>query len=99
MAFFSRPRHQMHHLAGSTRPRRELDAELEALGRYLGDEERELAGRMAELIGLKDDLDYHHALQGALKLWLFVHVPLTSALMLLILAHAVLAYAFAAGVS
>jgi hypothetical protein len=46
----------------------------------------------------KDGLDYHHALQLTLKLWLFVHIPLTYSLLIFSLVHLVLVYAFAGGV-
>ena len=42
----------------------------------------------------KDQLDFHQAMQGLLKGWLFVHIPLTYALLLFALVHLVLVYAF-----
>ena len=51
----------------------------------------------AQLVRQKDGLDYHRALQRALKLWLFVHLPFTYALMLFTLFHIVLVFAFSGG--
>jgi hypothetical protein len=67
------------------------------LRRYLS--EQELAGleRLYALVRRKDDLDFHDARQRALKLWLFVHIALTCALVLLALLHGLLAHAFHGG--
>ena len=46
---------------------------------------------------LKEDLDYRWAQGVALKGWLFFHVPLTYALLLVIAAHVLLAYGFNGG--
>jgi hypothetical protein len=45
----------------------------------------------------KDALDYCGALQAALKLWLFVHLPLTYSLMIFSVWHVVLVFAFSGG--
>ena len=42
--------------------------------------------RLRELIVKKDDLDFHYALQRALKAWLFVHVPMTGVMLMLAVA-------------
>ena len=42
----------------------------------------------------KDDLDYQYAMQATLKYWLFLHVPLTYSLLVFILSHMVLVFAF-----
>jgi hypothetical protein len=49
------------------------------------------------LIRRKDDLDFHEARQGLLKLWLFVHIGLTCALVLGATLHGILAHAFDGG--
>ena len=54
---------------------------------------------MAELdslIKLKFDLDYRYALQSVLRLWLFIHIPLTYGLILFTLVHIILVTAFSA---
>ena len=61
--------------------------------------ERESLERLSDLVCQKDDLDYHHALQATLKGWLFVHIPLTYSLWILVVLHLVLAYAFTGGMS
>jgi hypothetical protein len=67
------------------------------LNRYLNESERATMNEIATLVRQKDGLDYHYALQLVLKLWLFVHIPLTYSLLLWTLAHIVLVFAFSGG--
>lgn len=72
-------------------------AGLENLNRFLGEPERAVTARLAELVRQKDGLDYQQALQTTLKAWLFVHIPLTYSLLLFSVAHVVIVYAFSGG--
>lgn len=92
--FFAAPRNFWLHLLQSNRPLRQLTGELHALHRYLDEEERRLADELEELIEAKDALDYHRAIQGVLKGWLFVHIPLTYGLMTCVAVHAVLVHTY-----
>lgn len=92
--FFHGPRHLSFHLFQSSRPLRRLTTELRSLHRYLGEKERQIAGDLEDLIDAKDALDYQYAMQGALKLWLFVHIPLTYALLIFVVIHTVLVHTF-----
>lgn len=67
------------------------------LSRYLNETERATMDEIASLVREKDGLDYHYSLQLVLKLWLFVHIPLTYSLLLWTLAHIVLVFAFSGG--
>ncbi len=71
---------------------------IDALARYASAAERPFQEQLRELTERKLQLDEHYALQLALKLWLFVHVPLTAALLLLAAVHLVTAYAFGGGI-
>ncbi len=95
--YFDGARNTWLHLFESRRPRLTWNEEFTALDRYLSDSERECARELSELVRMKDDLDYHYALQGALKIWLFVHVPLTFVMLILGTFHGLLAQAFSAG--
>ena len=75
--------------------RRSLMREMQDLRRYLSEPEQAGCERLFTLVRRKDDLDFHDARQRALKLWLFGHIGLTYALLLLAVLHAVLAHAFA----
>ncbi len=96
--FFDGPGNFWDHLFESDRPRHTLLAALGALDRYLSAKEREYVREMGSLIRVKDNLDYHDALQGTLKYWLFIHIPMTYSLLILSLVHAVLASAYGAGI-
>ena len=67
------------------------------LNRYLNESERATMNEIATLVRQKDGLDYHYSLQLVLKLWLFVHIPLTYSLLFWTIAHIVLVFAFSGG--
>ena len=93
--FFDGPRHFWRHLAQSERAGGDLLAELYGLHRYVDREERSVLEEIESLIVMKDDLDYHYAHQAVLKYWLFVHVPLTCSLLIVIVVHVIAVFAFA----
>lgn len=95
--FFDGPRHLFRHLFEVSPPLGRMMAEIEDQYRYLNEDEKKLLQRIAEYVRQKDCLDYHYALQLALKAWLFVHIPLTNGLLVLVVVHVWLAYAFAGG--
>jgi len=95
--FFSNSQNFWRHLLESRRPVNAVLSELEDLRRYLNEQERPRLEQLAQIVRQKDGLDYHHALQTALKLWLFVHLPLTYSLMIFSLLHIVLVFAFSGG--
>jgi hypothetical protein len=92
--YFERPRHLWQHLIGYSKPLHRLLAEVDALNRYLNAEERALIEQISRLIRRKENLDFQLAAQGLLKLWLFVHIPLTYALILCGVAHGVAGWTF-----
>lgn len=79
------------------RKRRRLLGELDGLKRYLSVEQREISTRLMGYVQQKDDLDYHHAMQGRMKVWLFVHIGFTYSLLAVAVLHAILVHAFAGG--
>jgi len=99
MYFLSGPRNILGHLARSERTSSRLRHELRGADRYLDARDKELASELLDLIKLKDDLDFHYARQGLLKLWLFFHIPMTLVLLMFLVAHIVLIYAFTGGAS
>ncbi|HKI96064.1 MAG TPA: hypothetical protein VJ992_12330 [Gemmatimonadales bacterium] len=92
--FFAEPRNLWHHLLQSRTPAHALLTELDGLGRYLDENERAAQQTIAELIRVKDDLDYHYAHQTALKYWLFVHIPVAYTLLVLAIVHVTLVYTY-----
>ena len=95
--FFAGPQNLWSHLGQSTRQRQVLLDEIDALRRYVKESDRESLTQIDELVCLKDDLDYRYACQCALKGWLFVHIPLTYGLLMVIAVHVVVVYAFSGG--
>ena len=96
--FFEKPKNFFRHWLEVSSPLNRLMNKINDLNRYLNDKERETLAQIATLVRQKDGLDYHAALQGMLKLWLFAHIPLTYSLLLFTLAHIVLVFAFSGGV-
>ena len=74
-----------------------LLTEMKAQERYLNAREREIFERVTGFVKAKDDLDIQGALQCALKYWLFIHIPLTYALMIFTAVHVALVYACSGG--
>lgn len=92
--WMGQPRDGIEHLFELNGRAYQIDNEFENLSRYLNDSEKEILAEFKEMVLKKSDLDYHYALQSALKLWLFIHIPMTYALLVLALVHIVLVHAF-----
>ena len=71
-----------------------VDAEMP----FSSDADRQTLERFNELLRRRGDLDFHAGLQGLLKGWFFIHVPLTWVLLTLTALHVVLVYRFAPAV-
>lgn len=95
--FFAKPKNLVKHLMEVRNPLNHLLTRINETSRYLGEGEKATMDEMARLVRQKDGLDYHYAHQLLLRAWLFIHIPLTYSLLLFILAHIVLVYAFAGG--
>lgn len=95
--FFAGPANFMAHLRGSRRPLNRFLAQIAELKRFVGPDEVGAVDELAELVRQKDALDFHRAMQLMLKGWLFVHIPLTYALLVFTAAHVVIVYAFSGG--
>lgn len=96
-AFFRRPRGWTYLVRPTSALRKSLMHEMQDLRRYLSEPEQAGCERLFTLVRRKDDLDFHEARQKILKLWLFVHIGLTYALVLLAVLHGILAHAFHGG--
>jgi len=96
--FFQRPRNLWLHLRSSRRPMQRIHGEIDNLTQYLDDAGKIRLAKIKNLVQAKDNLDYHYAHQGVLKAWLFVHIPATYGLIVLIIAHVAIVYAYSSGV-
>jgi hypothetical protein len=95
--YFERPRSLAYLANPNGRLRRQLTSEINDLDRYLSSDQRSLSQQLSLMVKKKDDLDYHAAQQGRLKIWLFAHIGFTYSLLLLSIFHGVMAHAFAGG--
>jgi len=95
--FFEESKNVVGHLLQRRRPLNNLQMKISDVNRYLNADERATMQQIADLVNQKDGLDYHYAHQLLLKLWLFVHIPLTYSLLIFSLAHIVLVFAFSGG--
>ena len=94
LPFFERPRGLSYFLVPSGRRKRQLIAQLSDLQRYLSPEQREISHRLSGFVQQKDDLDYHRAMQGRLKIWLFFHIGFTYSLLAVSIFHTLIVHAF-----
>ena len=95
--FFERRRGLAYLLVPSGRMRRQLISEIDELDRFLASEDRSISRQLATMVRRKDDLDYHTAMQGRLKVWLFVHIAFTYSLLIFSVVHGLLAHSFGGG--
>mgnify|MGYP001309675910 CR=1 FL=1 len=95
--FFQGPRNVIAHLIGSQRPLMRLTEEIDNLSRYVDRQSQEKLADIKTLVVEKDKLDFARVHLGLTKGWLFVHVPITYALIVLTVLHVLVAYAFSSG--
>lgn len=96
--YFTRPRNLLSHLMGSRRPLKRLSGEIERLERYLDKPGKKTLRAIRDLAVAKDGLDYRYAHQRLQRAWLFVHIPATYGLVVLIVMHVAINYAYSSGV-
>lgn len=86
------------HLIGSQQPIKRLTDEIDNLSRYVDLPRQAQLTAIRNLVVEKDQLDFAHAYLGLTRAWLFVHVPLTYALIVLAVAHILVVYAYSSGI-
>lgn len=92
--YFARPHNFVHHLFLTDRPLRMLISELKSQERYLNETERDALREIGEYVKQKNELDLHYAHQATLRYWLFIHIPLSYAMLACVLLHLLLIYSF-----
>jgi hypothetical protein len=95
--FFRGQRNFTAHLVGSQRPLKRLTDEIDNLSRYVDQPSQEKLAAIKNLVIEKDRLDLARVYLGLTKGWLFVHVPVTYALVVLTVLHVLVVYAFSSG--
>ena len=95
--FFRGQRNFAAHLIGSRRPLKRLTDEIDALSPYVDKQSQQKLAVIKNLVVEKDFLDFARVYLGLSKGWLFVHVPVTYALIVLSVLHVVVVYSFSSG--
>jgi hypothetical protein len=95
--FFQGHRNFATHLIGAQRPLKRLTDEIDNLSRYVDQRGQEKLAAIRNLVVEKDRLDFARVYLGLTKGWLFVHVPVTYALIILTLLHILVVYAYSSG--
>ena len=95
--FFKRPQNLLSHLRHSRRPARRTAAEFDNIERYLDEPSKDTLNSIKDLVEVKHKLDFEYAHQGALKTWLFIHIPATYGMVVVTIAHVAIVYAFSSG--
>ena len=93
-AFFSSPAKFHTYLFSSHAYINEVIGELKREERYFNHEERLFSENLQAMIRKKYEIELHYVYQSVLRYWLFVHVPVTYSMYILVLVHLVTAYAF-----
>jgi hypothetical protein len=84
-------------LIGSQRPLKQLTNEIDNLSRYVDAQNQAKLAAVRNLVVEKDRLDFARVHLGLSKGWLFVHVPVTYALIVLSVLHVLVVYSYASG--
>ena len=92
--FLEGPRNPIAHLIGSQRPLLRLTDEIDYLSRYVDQRSQEKLAAIRNLVVEKDRLDFARVHLGLARAWLFVHVPVTYALIVLTLLHILVVYSY-----
>jgi len=97
-AFFNGPRNLLAHLKGSTLPMKKVLHEIEAAELVSDKVDKKALQSLKTLVTEKNNLDFQYAHQRLLQVWTFVHVPATYGLIVLVIVHIAVVYAFSSGV-
>jgi hypothetical protein len=92
--FLQGPRNYTAHLIGSQRPLKRLTDEIDNLSPYVDAPNQAKLAAIRNLVSEKDRLDFARVYLGLSRAWLFVHVPVTYALIVLGVLHVLVVYAF-----
>jgi len=92
--FFRQPRFLRNHVFGGKLARAWQRQQFGAIRQYLDQREAQFLDRLTALAEYKTDVDFHHAAQTVMKLWLFIHLPLAIATLLLAMWHVLLIHIY-----
>lgn len=93
-SFFAGPRDFISHLVNSQTPLKQLTDEIDDMSRYVDAQGQEKLAVIRELVVEKSRVDFQHAYSALTRVLMFVHVPITYAVIVLTVMHVVVVYAF-----
>ena len=93
--FFRRPRFFASHALCGEKGHQWVRIRSLSVSRYLDHKEKAFLNKLSRLAYHKNDVDFHYAAQSVMKGWLFFHIPLSAALLVLALWHVVLVHVYA----
>lgn len=94
LMFLTGSHHFWYHVFESERPKQMWLTQFQALQRYLSDTEKVALDEIKVLVFEKVDLDFQYAGQALLKRWLFIHIPFSNVLLVLVLIHILMSTSF-----
>ena len=97
LPFLSHSRNFWAHMLSASDHRQALQNEIHAVRRYLPAEGNAILDEIEARVLAKDDLDYQYTWQSLVKGWLLLHLPLSCAMIPLVVVHVVINYAFGLG--
>ena len=97
--FFTKPANLMAHLRGSRGPQVAHATQFDEVERYAKKGEITMLNSLRDLVEQKHMLDFQYSLQLTLRLWLFVHIPLSYSVLVFSMLHIVLVHSFSGAVS
>lgn len=92
--FFTKPCNTWAHLRRSQAPLAAHVTRFKEVGKYAKKSELEMLSKLMNLVEQKHLLDYQYALQLTLRLWLFIHIPLSYSVLIFTVLHIVLVHSF-----
>ncbi len=93
--FFARPRFFLSHALLTRRDLYWLKVKRREIERFLNGRELQYCDQLMALAARKSEIDSHYALQGIMKGWLFFHVPLALATLIMATWHFFIIHAYA----
>jgi len=88
--YFMRPRFFLNHIRGGRQGQHWIVHQFTSVKRYLNNAEIEYLNKLLMHAHSKNQVDFHYALQGCMKAWLFFHIPVAIALLIFVLWHLLL---------
>lgn len=92
--YFRKPRFLVSSALSLQRGESWVEKQTQAVRRYLNDGERKHLETLRELALVKARVDKHYAIQGLMKLWLFLHLPLSLGLLIAVAWHVALVHVY-----